>query len=54
MFKKLFKYDKNFYNKYEKESLKKIQISLIVILCFILLSVILFTDSDLKVTYLSE
>jgi len=53
MFKKLFKYDKNFYNKYEKESLKKIQISLIVILCFILLSVILFTDSDLKVTYFS-
>src|SRR6056297_4344991 len=53
MLKKIFKYDNNFYNRYEKESLKKIQISLIVILCFILLSVFLFSEPKLKIIYIS-
>ncbi len=51
MLKKIFMNDKGFYNKYKAESLEKIQISLLVILGFILLSVILFTKAELKLTY---
>lgn len=51
MLNNIFVEDKNFYNKYKAESLKKIQISLIVILIFIFFSVILFTKPDLKLIY---
>src|SRR6056297_2374619 len=51
MLEKIFVNDKGFYNKYKAESLEKIQISLLVILSFILLSVILFTQAELKLTY---
>ncbi len=51
MLKKIFSDDKTFYNRYQLDAIKKIQGSLIVILTCVLLIVLLFTESKLKLTY---
>lgn len=49
--KRMFFENKSYYDEYQSESLKKIQLGLFLILVIILITVILFTDQSLKLTY---